>query len=299
MATFTPGYPIDNRFEEQQLKAASNILGDVEGYAARIVARLTGEETTLQDDNSAPAMPDIRVDYADGRVGYVEVATDIDTQYAQMVSLLRERGGGIPRKLAAPDLNRIWYLTLSGRTNLARLDHRVGGLLAALAAADATVEYPQRALQMAVSSNADIRALHELGVVGLSWSPVKQAEGEAEVGLVQMYPAGTGGPAEVDWDSFLEWINKLVSSKRFVPKCNKLLRIKADERHLFIGTSYSTSWAGFVALTFDCATLPQASPRLPEGITHLWIFNVQCPERCLVWSAEHGWRDTMKHWATD
>jgi len=41
--------------------------------AARVVARLTGETVTLQDDNSVDGMPDLRIDYGDGRVAYGEV----------------------------------------------------------------------------------------------------------------------------------------------------------------------------------------------------------------------------------
>lgn len=99
--------------------------------------------------------------------------------------------------------------------------------------------------------------------------------------------------------AFVEWINDLVTYKRFEDKCKKLRGVEADERQLFVGTSYTTSWAGFIPLTFDCTSVPKVSPTLPDGITHVWIFNIQSPERCLIWSDEHGWRDAMRHWSTE
>jgi len=38
----------------------------------------------IQDDGSRPAMPDIRIDYADKPPAYVEVVVDIDPYYAAM-----------------------------------------------------------------------------------------------------------------------------------------------------------------------------------------------------------------------
>lgn len=43
-----------------------------------MLARLTGERVVLQDDGSEDAMIDMRIVYADGRVGIVEAWTDTD-----------------------------------------------------------------------------------------------------------------------------------------------------------------------------------------------------------------------------
>ena len=57
---------------------AEGPVGDFEGMAARVVARLTGERVVIQDDGSKPAMPDIRVDYDDKPAAYVEAVVDAD-----------------------------------------------------------------------------------------------------------------------------------------------------------------------------------------------------------------------------
>jgi hypothetical protein len=81
---FTPGYPIDLRAEERRRRAAKGPVGDFEGMAARVVARLTGEKVIIQDDGSRSAMPDIRIEYAAKPAAYVEAVVDIDTSYAAM-----------------------------------------------------------------------------------------------------------------------------------------------------------------------------------------------------------------------
>ncbi len=79
-------------------------------------------------------------------------------------------------------------------------------------------------------------------------------------------------------------------------KREKLARTRADERHLFLGTSYTTDWADFLPLSTDQLAAPDVDPSLLSEITHLWIMNFQTPGRCLVWYPELGWRDTRLHW---
>jgi hypothetical protein len=57
-------------------------LGDFEMAAARVVARLTGERVVLQDDNTRPGMPDLRIEFTDRSPAFVEVVTDIDREYS-------------------------------------------------------------------------------------------------------------------------------------------------------------------------------------------------------------------------
>lgn len=75
--------------------------------------------------------------------------------------------------------------------------------------------------------------------------------------------------------------------------------LQPSERHLFVGTSYTTNWAGFLPLAADQTMVPEMAPSLPEEITHLWLMNVQAPGRCLVWYPDLGWRNAQEHWETD
>lgn len=292
------GYPEDKRSAAQQAKAAASILGDVEQMAARVVARLTGEEVTLQDDNSVEGMPDIRIDYKDGRIGYVEVTTDIDQGYAEMTSTLRAKGGGLPRVLATPELHRVWFLVLSRPVRYDRLDRELPVLLDHLEKAGVTPHVFNGLQDLAESGNAGLRQLSGFGVADITSRPRAVTNGELEPGRVLMYPAGASGPAMVEESAFVDWINDLLVSEPLESKRSKLARTLASERHLFVGISYTTRWAGFLPLAADQTIAPRTAPSLPDEITHLWLLNFQTPGRCLVWYPELGWRDAQRHWAT-
>lgn len=119
---FTPGYPIDLRPLERRMRAAQRPVGDFEGMAARVVARLTGERVVIQDDGSRPAMPDIRIDYATKPAAYVEAVVDIDTSYAAMDAAIFKGVQKLPS-------DRIWWAHLSGRSNVNEVRRRLPTLL--------------------------------------------------------------------------------------------------------------------------------------------------------------------------
>jgi hypothetical protein len=293
------GYPIDNRLASQQARVSSTILGDVELLAARVIARLTGETVTLQDDNSVDGMPDLRIDYADGRVAYGEVATDVDRGYADMTSTLRKKGGGIPRVLTTPQLDRVWFVGIDRRISLAKLDRELLLLLGRLEQVGVALNAFSAGAQLANSDNADLRQLHELGIADVTSRATQVVDGEREPARILMYAAGISGPAKISWPAFIDWINDILMSDVLKNKREKLMRTQAAERHLFLGTSYTTDWAGFLPLSADQIAVPEINPSLPPEITHLWIMNFQTPGRCLVWYPGLGWRDTRQHWKTD
>ena len=104
---FTPGYPIDLRSPERRRRWAEGAVGDFEGMAARVVARLTGERVVIQDDSTQPAMADIRIDYADKPAAYVEVVVDIEGSYAAMESRIWRHAPSMPA-------DRCWQVNVSG-----------------------------------------------------------------------------------------------------------------------------------------------------------------------------------------
>lgn len=124
------GYPIDRRTPSQVATASASVLGDFELKAARVVARLTGEEVTIQDDNTQDGMPDIRINYADGQIGFVEVVTDVNQSYAETYFQItnqndKESSLRLPGELRSPRVHRVWFVTLSNRANLRACWQRV------------------------------------------------------------------------------------------------------------------------------------------------------------------------------
>lgn len=269
------GYPIDLRSDEQRVRAARSLLGDFEYSAARAVARLTGERVVIQDDNKAARIPDLRIEHGDGRVGHVEITADIDPKYAEMVSQLRTKGSEhleIPGRVPAPDLGRVWFVTLSARAKVAELRKTLPVIL-------------ER------STESDLR---KLGITRTSWR-----EAAAGEGAIFLYPEGTEGPSDVTWEQWQGALDHLLRSGRVLGKCRKLHRVSSDEKHLFLGTTYTSPWELHFPLSPECTNTPPAPPAVPGYITHCWIMGAYQLGRCLMWSADDGWIDTRGHWRTE
>jgi hypothetical protein len=273
---------------------------DFEYVAARVVARFTGEAVTIQDDGSSPAMPDIRIDYADARVGYVEVWKDLDEPYAAMTRGISEHGF----EISGGDLGRVWVLEVSGRFRTKDAGTTVPALLAALTAEGNTFSYGGVAEFLSEHPSAHVQTALRMGIVTLSSRPMN----DGEESVIHLGPQGINGPANVTWEPFLGWIKETLSSdnRNMVGNRRKLAAAGGDERHAFLGVTFSSPWTVFDALSFHVHTLPwersqlpSLPPELPAEITHLWLMNAQAPERCLAWYPDRGWFDPAMQWATE
>ncbi len=270
---FTPGYPVDLRSPERRRHVAEGPVGDFEGMAARVVARLTGGRVVLQDDGSKPAMPDIRIDYEDKPAAYVEAVVDIEPSYAAMEAEIWK-----PAPLMPAD--RFWQVNVSGRSKLKDLRRDLPRILASLHGPPG----PQEARQFA-----------RLGVTVTG--PGMPRPGES--GAIQLMPEGIYGPALLTWEPFLDWINAFLASGRAADVRRKLAATGAAERHAFVGASFTTPGPAYFALRQEgWPELPGDNPALPPEITHLWAWSVPGIGRCLAWFPDTGWLDPIDHWAT-
>lgn len=267
----TRGYPIDLRPQERRKRAAGGAVGDFEGMAARVVARLTGERVIIQDDGSRPAMPDIRIEYATKPIAYVEVVVDIDTSYAAMDAEVSKGVQSLPS-------DRIWWVRLSGRSNVKEVRRRLPALLAA--------------------DTVDPGTARQLAMMGVTVDgPGIPRSGET--GGIYLLPAGTKGSATPAWAPFLDWLAAFLASGEIADVRSKLAATKAPERHAFVGASFTTNGDAFFALHEEGRPeLPASNPALPPEITHLWVWTTPGIGRCLAWFPDMGWIDVIDHWAT-
>jgi hypothetical protein len=269
---FAPGYPIDRRPEEFRKRAAEGLMGDFEGIAGRVLARLTGERVIIQDDGSQPAMPDIRVEYAKKPAAYVEVVVDIDPNYAAMDVEITKGARLLPS-------DRIWWVRLSGRANLRRLRHTLPTLL-----------------ESSLPGQARMEQLTKIGVVKVD-GPTAPRPGET--GGIHLVRTGVTGSAVPAWSSFMDWIEKFLASDKTSDVRHKLIATGAPERHAFVGASLTTNGDAFFALAENGRPgLPPRDPNLPPEVTHLWVCTVPSIGRCLAWFPGTGWIDVSDHWAT-
>jgi hypothetical protein len=239
--------------------------------AARVVTRLTGERVIIQDDGSRPAMPDIRIEYAAKPAAYVEVVVDIGSSYAAMDAEISKGVQTLPS-------DRIWWVRLSGRSNLKKVRRELPTLLD-VDAVDQRVA--QRLAEMGVTVDG----------------PGIPRPGEA--GGIHLLPAGIKGSATPAWASFMEWLDAFLASSESADVRRKLETTNAAERHAFVGASFTTNGDAFFALHEEGRPeLPASDPTLPPEITHLWVWAAHGIGRCLAWFPDTGWIDVIDHWAT-
>jgi len=248
-------------------------VGDFEGMAARVVARLTGERVVIQDDGRKPATVDIRIEYTDKPVAYVEVVVDMDPPYAAMEAEIWKSALPMPAK-------RVWWVRASAKSRPVK-------------------ELRKELPRILGSSHGSLspQEIQQLGRLGVTVSGGMPRAGEP--GVIHLLPEGILGPARLTWEPFLDWIKTFLTSDLTEDVRRKLAATGAAERHAFIAVSFTTPGPVYFALRYDGRPeLPDSNPSLPQEITHLWVWSVPGIERCLAWFPDTGWLDPLDHWAT-
>jgi hypothetical protein len=156
----------------------------------------------IQDDNSADGIPDFRIEHPHGQMGYVEVTTDLERDYGNMLGVISKSKGHtreLPMRIEAPQLDRVWFATLSSSANVKEIVTKLPGILAASTPA----------------------AMPELGIVRLDSRPAGN-----DSGVILLYPDGISGSIDVTWAEALEALNGILGSPRLSPST------RSYEKHL-------------------------------------------------------------------
>jgi hypothetical protein len=284
-----PGYPIDLRDPELQRRDATGPYGDFEARAGRIVARTTGLKTVLQDDNRTPATPDFRLEREGDVVAIGEVVTTSDPGRAEQLRAFA-RGD---LEIESDGLACTWWVTVDPSAHRKDLNQSLVKLLASIEIAGDHLAFVGSLHSPKPDAYIDrLRALGVLEAVcdsGLRPGP----------GRVIGHPLGIGGPFDLDWHGFHDWLDGYLSSDICLRKRDKLVNsTPVEARHLFVGVTWTIPWSVLHALEHDAHELPLRPPSLPDGVTHLWLFGAELPSRCLSWWPDVGWLDTRQRWAT-
>jgi hypothetical protein len=93
-----------------------------------------------------------------------------------------------------------------------------------------------------------------------------------------------------EWRPNLEllpaWVSERLNQDWAQPNVEKLVRSGLSERHLALHL-YDTDGLGLRIEIMDAESPPCEEPRVPEGLTDLWIFGMN--ERVVRWSRNAGW----------
>ncbi|MHB8339590.1 MAG: hypothetical protein ACYDB7_00210 [Mycobacteriales bacterium] len=290
-----PPSVIDRRRPDQICRAARRVEGDFEHSAATVLARLTGASVELVNDGSSASMPDLRIAYPgadpDRPGGVGEVWRDIASVHAAGDVALHEAGYAFP----APGLRREWHVGVAGEYHHKRL-----------------VQELPRLLTVLEEDNVDLTQVWELdGAPDLPGCPGLVAELRAlgvqhlgarlppeGGGLVRLGSTGVHGPAVLDWEGVLGWLEATLAGSELADVRYKLASCGAEERHVVVGLSWSRPCSVNYALREEPAALPPRAPGLPAEITHVWLLPAQFAGRCLVWWPGRGWLDAERQWAS-
>ncbi|WP_447925124.1 hypothetical protein [Georgenia muralis] len=213
------------------------------------------------DDGSEPGMVDYLVDRPTGRAP-LEVIFDRQNDAAAQHKALRDTN----HVLAIPDLRSAWGIHLRPGAHLKRLR--------AYLATPGWEPCPHPGRHQPVPPD-----LARLGVSALF--PLSRATPRT----VQLNQAVSTD--DLGSDPLPAWVTAVLADQDDVP--TKLKRIQADERHVFIWATWTSSLPVQFELEDRGQPVPDTAPDLPDGVTHVWVAGTTSSAGCLVWFPDRGW----------
>jgi hypothetical protein len=111
---------------------------------------------------------------------------------------------------------------------------------------------------------------------------------EGEAGSAIYFMPGSGGAVPTDPNVVADWIESVLGSDAYADTTEKLLRIDADERHVFLMSGTATPFGAGERLRRISEALPTRALVAPNGITHVWALSQFGPAEAVLWSG-HRW----------
>ena len=100
---------------------------------------------------------------------------------------------------------------------------------------------------------------------------------------------GEGGLVPSEPDVITDWIDKMLADEDYHDTTAKLLSLEADERHVFLMSGDRTPFGADERLRRLVEGLPTRFPKVPAGITHVWVVSRFGDGRAGLWGANTGW----------
>jgi hypothetical protein len=258
-------------------------LSRIEEYAREVIARYLGAPVVHHDDQSAPGMPDLRIEYPDRPHAVAEVVRDVDEARPKQRNALHRRGWFIDD----PALTRSWAIEPEPNADMRQLR-----------------KYLPQILKLAEQSNrSEVQALpwRELDPIGYELYRLRLIRAQA-------FPLSAGTPAvwfapsrAGGWDGDLnvipDWCAAVLTTHDDVPR--KLAAAPFAERHAFLVATPDGNLTAYRALTKrphagwpdrSPQALPTTDPVLPSGVDCVWACG---PERVVVWIPHGGWSNAV------
>jgi hypothetical protein len=238
-------------------------------------------------DEPGDGMIDGLITYLDGRTAALEVVGDHDPNYRRLDARIRDGGSRID---APTTLRNTWILNLKDHPDVPDVRAIRGTIVTLLATIEASglpddLKWPDPEGRLWMTAPNVAEQFTRLGVQRAISLPGTK-------GRVYLERRLRGGVA-ADPNQLVDWVEQLLNGTASdVPK--KLATSGYEERHAFIWATETTDYAAMSVLEVD-EQLPTVAPRLPGGITHLWISSDHAGRhRVVMWEAGNGWRDVYQ-----
>jgi len=256
-----------------------NPAREVEQLAVLAVRTWLGDRGEVTDTSEGHDV-DFRIEYRDGKLGIGEVGWHADPEIEGMWSntFRRERQQVVELPLGSG----AWSLGLERGANIKQLYAKLPSLVALLRAAGLSHLEVVGPLPRTAAGDEARR-------LGIRYLTEHDAAGEP---LCIYFMPSDGGSFMGDANVIADWAEEVLDSKQYADTTAKLLRLNADERHVFLMTGSATSFEAETALQRLDRSLPTRVPGLPMGISHLWAVARFGSTHVAVWVRGEGWESS-------
>jgi hypothetical protein len=252
-----------------------------EALAIRCIECVLGVEVVAHDDNSAPSMYDLRIQYTDRAPGAVEVTAAADPDSIALGRFVYDGERWIEEGLAGG-----WMAGLEPTARWKDLRAQLPALLATMEASGIRGARPEVWWEPGPYDGA----LRALGIVHLFQSDATDFPGSIYLTIEQGLDR-TAGAVPTDGRPLLDWLNDWTARPDKADNLSKLAASNAEERHLFLilPTLAEAPFAVTDLLSRDGAPLPNEAPNLPGEVTHVWLVSTWTSGSGMRWSPDRGW----------
>jgi hypothetical protein len=255
-----------------------NPAEDIEDLAVATVAAWVADRGTVIDTGAGHG-PDFRIDYADGRFGLGEVGwhTDPAIQRLWGQTFRRDRHQQIELRPGSGQ----WSLKLAVGASIGRL--AAGGLQQLV---DIMLDDGVTRLEIWPD-----RPRTELADTArrLCIEYASQVSPSDPAGAIFFLPSQPGAAIPQDPDAITDWVDEVLADPDYRDTTAKLLALDADERHVFLMAGSRTDRGVEERLRRLQSALPTRRPRVPSGITHVWLVAQFGGDLAALWRDESGW----------
>ena len=242
--------------------------------AFQLVGSELGVEVVPYDDNSQPRMVDALIPPD----GALEVIADVDSEFSAMWSKLGKSGHTVGVQI----LKHLWIVGVKHSTRIKALEKALPGFLAELEhrGITSTMDAPIRRHGPTGGVQEQMEAL------GVTHA---HHDGTERAGAVRFQPVGWSGVAGLGDNVLAGWVSAVLTEQDDVaPKLRDQPGV--TQRHAFIWATIGSDYAIQSYLEDEGPVQPSmAAPKLPEGITHIWIAGSMSSQGAVAWFPDQGW----------